>query len=92
MLGHLRYGTHGSYGISACHPVIRTNEYINRCLTLAGNFNLTNVDYLFQKLVELGQHPKHLTDTETVLERIGHFLDVANEQLYRKYKKKWLYP
>ena len=73
LMGHLRYGTHGSYSISACHPVIRTNEYINRSIALAGNFNLTNVDYLFQKLVELGQHPKYMTDTETVLERIGHF-------------------
>lgn len=87
MLGHLRYGTHGDYGIEACHPVVRTNEYQNRCLALAGNFNLTNVDYLFQKLVELGQHPRYLTDTETVLERIGHFLDVANEHLYGKFKK-----
>ncbi|MCB0837543.1 MAG: amidophosphoribosyltransferase [Bacteroidetes bacterium] len=87
LMGHLRYGTHGSYSIDACHPVIRTNEYINRSLALAGNFNLTNVDYLFQKLVELGQHPKYMTDTETVLERIGHFVDVANETLYRKFKK-----
>ncbi|MEL6670779.1 MAG: amidophosphoribosyltransferase [Bacteroidota bacterium] len=87
MLGHLRYGTHGSYGIQACHPVVRTHEYINRALALAGNFNLTNVDYLFQKLVELGQHPRYQTDTETMLERIGHFLDVANEDLYRKLKK-----
>lgn len=87
MLGHLRYGTHGTYGVSACHPVLRTHEYINRCLTIAGNFNLTNVDYLFQQLVELGQHPRYQTDTETVLERIGHFLDVANQHLYSKLKK-----
>ncbi len=87
LLGHLRYGTHGAYGIEACHPVLRTNEYMNRSLALAGNFNLTNVDYLFQKLVELGQHPRYVSDTETVLERIGHFLDVANEHLYAKYKK-----
>jgi len=87
MLGHLRYGTHGNYGIEACHPVVRTSEYQNRSLALAGNFNLTNVDYLFQKLIELGQHPKFMTDTETVLERIGHFLDVANEHLYSKFKK-----
>ncbi|MDP5171955.1 MAG: amidophosphoribosyltransferase [Bacteroidia bacterium] len=87
LLGHLRYGTHGTYGIEAVHPVIRNSEYQNRSLALAGNFNLTNVDYLFQKLVELGQHPRYQTDTETVLERIGHFLDVANEALYRKFKK-----
>ncbi len=87
LLGHLRYGTHGTYGIEAVHPVIRNSEYQNRSLALAGNFNLTNVDYLFDKLVELGQHPRYQTDTETVLERIGHFLDVANEALYRKFKK-----
>jgi len=87
MMGHLRYGTHGSYDVSSCHPVVRTHEYINRSLAIAGNFNLTNVNYLFDKLVELGQHPRHITDTETVLERIGHFLDVANEHLYSKYKK-----
>ncbi|MCI4671026.1 MAG: amidophosphoribosyltransferase [Bacteroidia bacterium] len=92
MLGHLRYGTHGSYGKEACHPVIRTSEYQNRSLALAGNFNLTNVNYLFQKLVELGQHPKFMTDTETVLERIGHFLDVANEHLYSKFKKEGYSP
>lgn len=87
MMGHLRYGTHGNYGIEACHPVLRKSEYINRSIALAGNFNLTNVDYLFQKLVELGQHPRYQTDTETVLERIGHFLDIANEHLYAKFKK-----
>lgn len=87
MLGHLRYGTHGNNGINSCHPVSRVSQYQNRSLALAGNFNLTNVDYLFQKLVELGQHPRHETDTETVLERICHFLDNENENLYRKYKK-----
>ena len=87
LMGHLRYGTHGSYGIDACHPVSRISQYQNRSLALAGNFNLTNVDYLFRKLVELGQHPRHETDTETVLERICHFLDNANEQLYGKFKK-----
>ncbi|MEM7373589.1 MAG: amidophosphoribosyltransferase [Bacteroidota bacterium] len=87
MLGHLRYGTHGTYGVSACHPVLRTHEYINRSLVIAGNFNLTNMDYLFNKLMELGQHPRYITDTETILERIGHFLDVANEHLYSKLKK-----
>lgn len=87
LMGHLRYGTHGNNGVDACHPVVRTNEYLNRSIALAGNFNLTNVGYLFQKLVELGQHPKYMTDTETMLERIGHFLDIANEHLYRKFKK-----
>ncbi|MEL7533114.1 MAG: class II glutamine amidotransferase [Bacteroidota bacterium] len=87
LMGHLRYGTHGEYDISHCHPVIRNSEYQNRSLALAGNFNLTNVDYIFQKLVELGQHPRYQTDTETILERIGHFLQTANEHLYDKFKK-----
>ncbi len=87
ILGHLRYGTHGSYGVNFCHPVLRSSNYINQTLMLAGNFNLTNVDYLFSKLVELGQHPRHQTDTETVLERIAHFLDVEINQLHKKYKK-----
>ncbi|GAB4419752.1 MAG: amidophosphoribosyltransferase [Bacteroidia bacterium] len=87
MLGHLRYGTHSGNSIEACHPVVRLNEYINRSIALAGNFNLTNVDYLFEKLTELGQHPRYQTDTETVLERIGHFVDVANEHLYEKFKR-----
>ncbi len=86
-LGHLRYGTHGTNSVNACHPVIRTSNYINRCLLLAGNFNLTNVDQLFQKLVELGQHPRHLTDTETMLERICHFLDRENNNLEEKFRK-----
>lgn len=87
LMGHLRYGTHGTYSLSHCHPVIRNSEYMNRSLALAGNFNLTNVDYIFQKLVELGQHPRYQTDTETILERVGHFLDIANEHLYERFKK-----
>ena len=85
-IGHLRYGTHGTNTENACHPVARTSNYINRNLTLAGNFNLTNVDQLFKKLVELGQHPRHLTDTETILERICHFLDNENDQLENKFR------
>ncbi|MEM9721301.1 MAG: hypothetical protein AAGA10_18705, partial [Bacteroidota bacterium] len=85
-MGHLRYGTHGSNKLNACHPVVRTSNYINRNLALAGNFNLTNVDQLFQKLVELGQHPRYLTDTETMLERICHFLDNENDQLESKFR------
>ena len=86
-IGHLRYGTQGNYSINAVHPVVRTSNYINRCLMLAGNFNLTNVDRLFKKLVELGQHPRHLTDTETMLERICHFLDKENNRMEKKFKK-----
>jgi amidophosphoribosyltransferase len=87
LLGHLRYGTHGKNDINACHPVSRTSNYQNRNLVMAGNFNLTNVDHLFQKLVELGQHPRHLTDTETVLERVAHFLDHQTEKMFKRLKK-----
>jgi amidophosphoribosyltransferase len=86
LLGHLRYGTHGDNTIDACHPVVRHNNWRSRTLTVAGNFNLTNVDDLFQYLVDLGQHPRYLSDTETVMERIGHFLDEENEALFQKYK------
>lgn len=87
LLGHLRYGTHGSYGIDACHPVIRANNWRARTLAVAGNFNLTNVNELFEYLVELGQHPRYISDTETVLERIGHFLDAENQRLFDKFKE-----
>lgn len=86
LMGHLRYGTHGSYKIDACHPVVRANNWRSRTLSIAGNFNLTNVQELFQYLVELGQHPRYISDTETVLERIGHFLDEENEELHAKFK------
>lgn len=86
LLGHLRYGTHGDNTIDACHPVVRSNNWRSRTLTVAGNFNLTNVAEQFQYLVDLGQHPRYLSDTETVLERIGHFLDEENETLFEKYK------
>ncbi|MFN0201333.1 MAG: amidophosphoribosyltransferase [Bacteroidia bacterium] len=86
MLAHLRYGTHSANGIAACHPVSRINNWKNRSLLLAGNFNMTNVGELIQTLIDLGQHPRHLTDTETILEKIGHFLDMENEALYQKLK------
>ena len=85
-LGHLRYGTFGSNSIESCHPFLRQNNWMTRNLVLAGNFNLTNVDELFSLLVDLGQHPKEFADTVTVLEKIGHFLDVENEELFAKYK------
>jgi amidophosphoribosyltransferase len=88
MLGHLRYGTHSANALEACHPVVRVNNWKNRSLVLAGNFNLTNVDVLFRKLVDLGQHPRFVTDTETVLERIGHFVDEENEEMYRHFREK----
>lgn len=85
-LGHLRYGTHGLNTIEACHPVLRQNNWISRNLLLAGNFNLTNVDELFNELVELGQYPKEVSDTVTVLEKIGHFLDSEVQHLFDWFK------
>jgi len=85
-LGHLRYGTFGNNSIDYVHPVMRENNWKSRTLVLAGNFNMTNVDELFQRLVNLGQHPKDYSDTVTVLEKIGHFLDEENQQLFRQYK------
>lgn len=85
-LGHLRYGTYGKNSIEACHPFLRQNNWMTRNLVLAGNFNLTNVDELFDILVRIGQHPKEKADTVTVMEKIGHFLDVENQELFDKYK------
>jgi amidophosphoribosyltransferase len=85
-LGHLRYGTFGHHSIDYVHPVMRENNWKSRNLVLAGNFNLTNVDELFTKLVELGQHPKAFSDTETILEKVGHFLDEENQMLFRRFK------
>ncbi len=85
-LGHLRYGTHGINTIEACHPVLRQNNWISRNLMLAGNFNLTNVDEMFGELVTLGQYPKEVSDTVTVLEKIGHFLDDEVQRLFNWYK------
>ena len=86
-LGHLRYGTFGGNSIEHCHPFLRQNNWMTRNLVLAGNFNMTNVDELFQQLVEIGQHPKEKADTVTVLEKIGHFIDEENDRLYYEYKK-----
>jgi amidophosphoribosyltransferase len=90
LLGHLRYGTHGASGESFCHPFLRQNNWMTRNLVVAGNFNLTNNNELFDMLVELGQHPRNKTDTVMVLEKIGHFLDEANDFLFRKYRKEGL--
>jgi amidophosphoribosyltransferase len=87
LLGHLRYGTHGDNSIETCHPFVRLNNWITRNLVLAGNFNLTNVDELFDELVKLGQYPKERSDTVTVLEKIGHFLDSEVERLFKWYKQ-----
>ena len=85
-LGHLRYGTFGRNSIESCHPFLRQNNWITRNLVIAGNFNLTNVDELFDVLVNVGQHPKEKSDTVTVLEKIGHFLDAENDELFQQYK------
>jgi len=86
-LGHLRYGTYGRYNIELVHPVIRENNWKSRNLVLAGNFNLTNVDELFNVLIEIGQHPKDYSDTVTILEKLGYYLDEEVENLFRKYKE-----
>ncbi|TAG01997.1 MAG: amidophosphoribosyltransferase [Cytophagia bacterium] len=85
-LGHLRYGTHGGNTLENCHPFLRQSNWRSRNLVCAGNFNLTNVDELFSKLVELGQHPKDKMDTVLVMEKIGHFLDEENFKFLEKYK------
>jgi amidophosphoribosyltransferase len=85
-LGHLRYGTFGGNSIELCHPFLRQNNWMTKNLVVAGNFNLTNVDELFKILVEIGQHPKQKSDTVTVMEKIGHYLDEENQELYDKYK------
>ncbi len=86
-LGHLRYGTFGGHSIQNLHPLVRANNWKTRNLVLAGNFNMTNNAELFETLVELGQFPVETSDTVTVLEKIGHFLDEENEKLYRSLKE-----
>jgi amidophosphoribosyltransferase len=92
LLGHLRYGTHGQNEIENCHPMLRQNNWRSRNLVMAGNFNMTNVDDLFDKLVSLGQHPKEKVDTVTVMEKIGHFLDEENQRQFGKYKDQYENP
>ena len=86
-LGHVRYGTFGKNSIESVHPFLRQNNWKHKNLICAGNFNLTNSNQIMQELIELGQHPKENTDTVTVMEKIGHFLDDEVEQLYQDYKK-----
>lgn len=87
LLGHLRYGTHGQNEIENCHPFLRQNSWRSRNLVMAGNFNMTNVDDLFDKLVSLGQHPKEKVDTVTVMEKIGHFLDEEAQRQFENFKR-----
>jgi amidophosphoribosyltransferase len=86
-LGHLRYGTFGKNSTLNLHPLVRENNWLTKNLVIAGNFNLTNVDELFNKLIDLGQYPVETSDTVTILEKIGHFLDEENEDLYAKLKE-----
>ena len=88
MLGHVRYGTYGKNSIDYVQPMMRQNNWMNRNLILAGNFNMTNTDVLFQSLVKLGQHPREQSDTITIMEKIGHFLDSEVIAGYNKLKKK----
>jgi len=88
MLGHVRYGTYGKNSIEYVHPVMRQNNWMNRNLILAGNFNMTNNDELFESLVKLGQHPREQSDTITIMEKIGHFLDTEVISNYKKFKRK----
>ena len=87
LLGHVRYGTFGKNSIESVHPFLRQNNWMHRNLIVAGNFNMTNVRELFDNLVQLGQHPKEMADTITVMEKIGHFLDDAVAKLYKEIKK-----
>lgn len=87
LMGHVRYGTFGKNSVESVHPFLRQNNWMHRNLIVAGNFNMTNVKTLFNKLVSLGQHPKEQADTITVMEKIGHFLDDEVAKLYKKLKK-----
>lgn len=89
-LGHVRYGTFGKNNIESVHPFLRQNNWMHRNLIVAGNFNMTNVKELFNSLVELGQHPKEMADTVTVMEKIGHFLDEEVTDLYLECKNNGL--
>jgi amidophosphoribosyltransferase len=85
-LGHVRYGTFGKNSIEAVHPFLRQSNWMHKSLIVAGNFNMTNSKRLFNDLVEIGQHPKEMTDTVTVMEKIGHFIDDEVAKLYKKIK------
>jgi len=85
-LGHLRYGTHGKNDLNAVHPVIRDSNWKSRNLSIAGNFNMANINELYAKLIELGQHPKGYSDLITILEKMGHFLDLENQRLFDAFK------
>ncbi|HLV37888.1 amidophosphoribosyltransferase [Xanthomarina sp.] len=87
LLGHVRYGTFGKNSVENVHPFLRQNNWMHRNLILAGNFNMTNVNELFEELIRIGQHPKEMADTITIMEKIGHFLDDAVAKKYKQLKK-----
>ena len=87
LLGHVRYGTFGKNSVESVHPFLRQNNWMHRNLIMAGNFNMTNVKELFNNLITLGQHPKEYTDTITIMEKVGHFLDDAVSKIYKDLKK-----
>ena len=86
-LGHVRYGTFGKNSIESVHPFLRQSNWMHKSLIVAGNFNMTNSPKLFNDLIEIGQHPKEMTDTVTVMEKIGHFIDDEVAGLYKKIKE-----
>jgi amidophosphoribosyltransferase len=90
LLGHLRYGTYGGNSIENIHPFLRQNNWMTRNLLIAGNYNVTNVDELFNQLIDLGQQPKEKSDNVLMLEKIGHFLDEENHRLFKIYKSQGL--
>ena len=87
LLGHVRYGTFGGNSVENVQPLLRQNNWKHRNLILAGNFNMTNVEELFNNLIELGQHPKEYSDTITIMEKIGHYLDDSVRKMYKELKK-----
>lgn len=87
MLGHLRYGTSGSYSKANCHPYFRKSNWPTKCLIVCGNFNMTNTDQLNAKLIERGQHPIYDTDTQTIIEEIGYHLDEEHTRIYREMRQ-----
>ncbi len=89
-MGHLRYGTFGADTLENLQPMIRFNNWMTKTLVLAGNFNMTNVDELFNLLIDMGQYPVETSDTITIMEKIGYFLDQENEKLYQQFKKERL--
>lgn len=86
-MGHLRYSTTGRSGISYAHPVLRRNNWRSRSLMLCGNFNMTNVDQMFDRIVASGQHPRRYSDTNLILEQVGYALDKENHRLYRELRE-----